>query len=333
MAWTRRRTIWTVVSAVTVVAVGAIGSLVFVTASSAACATGHEYQPKSVWVELGTQSGPIPTPARSEPAHLLEWHDQTILVDAGDGVSRQLSRAHVQLGAITTVFLSHLHFDHTGGLFALIGMRFQGSGPVCGVMTIYGPPGTRRMVDGLLAAIQPGSALMPLDPPKVNVVELRDGSKVTIGDVQVTAASNSHYAIWKSDGPKPVALSFRFDVPDRSIVYTGDTGVSGSVERLARGADLLVSEIMDADTALNTIKKSYPLAPDFLFSFVREHFTKEHLSADDIGLLASRARVRSLVLTHFGGATGDKAQIDRLTRAIASHYRGPIHFANDMERF
>ncbi|HWB53293.1 MAG TPA: hypothetical protein VG722_03845 [Tepidisphaeraceae bacterium] len=54
---------------------------------------------------------------------------------------------------------------------------------------------------------------------------------------------------------------------------------------------------------------------------------------DQVGLLAVHAGVHRLVLTHFGGATGSEDQIARLTKIIASHYKGPIHFANDLERF
>ena len=41
------------------------------------------------------------------------------------------------------------------------------------------------------------------------------------------------------------SLSFRFDLPGRSIVYTGDTGPSAAVETLAKGADLLVSNFVE----------------------------------------------------------------------------------------
>ena len=56
----------------------------------------------------------------------------------------------------------------------------------------------------------------------------------------MTAASNSHYTFspGSAEVAKFVSLSFRFDAPDRSIVYTGDTGPSENVERLARNADL-----------------------------------------------------------------------------------------------
>jgi len=303
-----------------------------VATSNAAVAKAAAAQP-ATWVELGTQSGPIPSGVRSEPAHLLLSGGQAILIDCGDGASGQLAKAHVGLDGVSTILISHLHFDHTGGLFAFLGMRYQAGGNFVGPVTIYGPPGTKQMVDALRQAMLQAGALAPQAPPQITVVELNDGSKITLGNVAVTAAANSHYALWKGKGAAPVSLAYRFDAPGRSIVYTGDTGPSDKVQALAKGADLLVSEIMDADTAIATIRREHPKIPGFLFGFVKDHFTKEHLLADQVGLLASRAGVKALVLTHFGGATGDPGQIARLTHAIGQTYKGPVTFANDLDRF
>ncbi|MGA0603786.1 MBL fold metallo-hydrolase [Caulobacter sp. KR2-114] len=288
----------------------------------------------TTWIELGTQSGPIPSGVRSEPAHLLLSDGQAILIDCGDGTSEQLAKAHVKLDDVHTILISHLHFDHTGGLFAFLGMRYQGGGNFAGPVTIYGPPGTRQMVDTLRQAMLPAAALAPQPPPAYQVIEVNDGSRIALGKVTVTAASNSHYALWQDKGAKPVSLAYRFDTPGRAIVYTGDTGPSDKVKALAKGADLLVSEIMDADTALATIKRAHPQIPGVLFGFVKDHFTKEHLLADQVGQLAAGAGVKALVLTHFGGAVaGDTAQIARLTHTIGQTYKGPVTFANDLDRF
>lgn len=40
------------------------------------------------------------------------------------------------------------------------------------------------------------------------------------------------------------SLSYRFDLGHRSITYTGDTGPSDAVTRLAQGSDMLVSEVI-----------------------------------------------------------------------------------------
>ena len=62
-------------------------------------------------------------------------------------------------------------------------------------------------------------------------------------NIKVTAVENSHFAF--HEGPaagKHKSYSYRFETPDRVIVFTGDTGPSDAVTELARGADLLVTE-------------------------------------------------------------------------------------------
>jgi len=178
----------------------------------------------------------------------------------GDGAAGQLARAGVNLGQVRTIFISHLHFDHTGGLFAFLGERYQARHG--GDLSIYGP----------LAAIR-GPA-PPSEGKDIKVVEIGAGAKVAMGSLTVTAAANSHYSTLPPPPPgsaPPLSLSFRFDAPGRSILYTGDTGPSDNVERLCRGAELLVSEIMDPVAALAAIKASRPDVPDFALKMVEAH--------------------------------------------------------------
>ena len=97
--------------------------------------------PAMRWTTLGTAGGPIPTPERAEPSNLLLAGDQQILVDTGDGTVNQLAKAGLNLAQVHTVFISHHHMDHTGGLAAVIGLRWMNNMP--GKLTVYGPPGTR----------------------------------------------------------------------------------------------------------------------------------------------------------------------------------------------
>ena len=89
----------------------------------------------------------------------------------------------------------------------------------------------------------------------VEVTEIRDGARLSLDGFTVTAAENTHYSFPPgSDMDKRFdSLSFRFDLPDRSIVYTGDTGPSDAVTALARGADVLVSELIDATVASSMV--------------------------------------------------------------------------------
>ncbi|MGV8998238.1 MAG: MBL fold metallo-hydrolase [Parvibaculaceae bacterium] len=289
------------------------------------------------WVTLGTNSGPIPNPRRSEPANLLQASGKNILVDVGEGAPWQLAKAGVDIGDVDTIIISHLHFDHTSGLFAFLSLRYQGYHT--SAVTIYGPPGTKRMVDALNAAMAPMNempggmwAWIGTTPEKiVKVIELKDGSVFTVGDVRVSTVVNSHYTFepGSKDAAKFLSFSYRFDTPLRSIVYTGDTGPSVAVEKLAQNADLLVSEIMDPDIALARIKEKR-FVPFFVAGPIKEHFHKEHLSPTEVGLLASRANVKALVLTH--DALPDEA-IPNAGKQIAENYKGSVTFANDLDKF
>jgi ribonuclease BN (tRNA processing enzyme) len=294
--------------------------------------------PRSTFVTLGTVGGPIPNARRSEPANLLIVGDQYLLIDAGDGAAEQLARAGVSLEQIHSVFLSHLHFDHTGGLFAILGLRYQTLGS--GVLTVYGPPGTRALVVGLIAAMQPAAAAgvgfpgqAPRPPaPGIQVNEITDGSQLILGQVRVTAAVNTHYSFAKGSAEAAAfqSLSLRFDVPDRSIVYTGDTGPSDNVVQLAHHVDLLVSEVVDAEDAMATLQRINPRIPPAVLAVVRRHMLEQHLTPEAAGALAAAAGVGRLVLTHNGlGDSGDA----RALAAVSGKFKGPIVLANDLDRF
>ncbi len=288
---------------------------------------------RAMWIELGTRSGPVPSADRSQPAHLLKWGDQTILVDVGDGAAEQLAKVGVMPADIDAIVISHLHFDHIGGLFGLLGMRYQASLTGAAPLIIYGPPGTQAIVDNLLAAFTPATALTRMPAATYEVRELQDGARVNIGGIAVTVAGNSHYDLWPDAAARPVSLSYRFDAPGRSIVYTGDTGPSRAVETLAAGADLLVSEIMDVESALAPVRSGGARLSADEEAFIRDHFTKQHLVPDEVGKLAAAAGVKALVVTHFGGASSDPEQIPRLTGQIRAHYSGPVTFARDLDKF
>jgi ribonuclease BN (tRNA processing enzyme) len=293
----------------------------------------------SKFITLGTVGGPIPNPDRSQPANILLWQDHGILIDAGDGAPEQLAKANIALGQVQTVFISHLHFDHTGGLFALFGMRYQVRTP--GVLTIYGPPGTKRMVDSLVAAMRPMSefgagnpGVTPPPPePSFRVVEIVDGDKIVIDDVTVTVASNSHYS-YPSGSPEALkfqSLSFRFDMPDRSIVYTGDTGPSKNVEQLAKGADLLVSEVIDVNAVLGDLRINRPDLKETVFEGFASHFVEHHLTAAEAAKLAQNAGVKKLVLTHL--AIGSSSSIKDIENAVTSAFDGSISIASDLDEY
>jgi ribonuclease BN (tRNA processing enzyme) len=297
--------------------------------------------PPSQWITLGTQGGPIPLAARSQPANVLLTADGAYVIDAGDGVSEQLAKANISLRRVKAVVLSHLHFDHTAGLFGILALRWQTS--IVSPLTIYGPPGTRQLVDGILASMgpaveagyaYPGEAKGPFEPG-ITVVEIRDGATFDLGATHVTAVKNTHYTFTpgSAEDRKFESLSLRFDTPGRSIVYTGDTGASPAVGKLARGADLLVSEMIDFEGTVAEIRRTAPGMPPAAFSGIEKHLRDHHLTPKQVGELARAAEVRAVVVNHLSAPDPDGTHTVDYLRQIARSYTGPVVIARDLDEF
>lgn len=242
---------------------------------------------------LGTAGGPGGHRHRSGIASLVDVADRRYLVDAGAGVARQLAHVGLAVGDIDVVFLTHLHDDHTAGLPALMTFRHtMRRGP----LTLIGPPGTVALRDGVLAYMRTNTAIRGQEGRMVDPATLFEAHDVEPGvvyegpDLSVSAVENSHYALTEFDSPQR-SYSLRFDAPDRSIVFTGDTGESAAVENLARDADILVSEMVtDGDIA--------HVPPP-----VQAHMRAEHLSPSQVGRLAASAGVGMVVLSHYTDAS------------------------------
>lgn len=294
---------------------------------------------------LGTGGGPIIRVGRSQPANLLIVGGRPYLIDAGSGTVLRLKQAGFDIGQVSDLFLTHLHFDHTGDLPSLLLLNWLSGGQH--VINIWGPHGTRDMLSSAVDYLKTNenlyAAILPLQPPMAQVTTAHDVSadarRVLIFQddlVRVYAVENSHYSAIpeaKRHGGAWKSYSYRFETPDKIIVFTGDTGPSHAVAELAKGADILVSEVVNVEAMTRYLKRANPALSEKQLEPLLEHTLKQHLSPVAVGRLAEEAGVKRVVLSHvspgFDGETDPSAYID----GVKAHYSGPVALGTDLDEF
>lgn len=265
---------------------------------------------------MGTAGGPTPKQTRSGPAQIIVIGDRGYVVDCGDGVARQLMAAGV-FRTLRHVFLTHHHSDHNAdyGTLLLLAWGDALKTPV----DTWGPPPLKRMTKLFLEMSRPDLDVREKDegrPPLAPLVrphEIGRGGFVMKDDrVTVTCAVVEHPLV-------PLALAYRFDCPDRSIVFSGDTAPSESLVALARGADVLVHEVLYV-----------PGAPGTPGSALRKHIMDSHTSVEDAGRIAARAGVKTLVLSHFVPAENPPVTDEQWLAGARATFDGKIVVGRDL---
>jgi ribonuclease BN (tRNA processing enzyme) len=286
--------------------------------STVAAAHQQPPAPTSRLILLGTAGGPTPKATRSAPAQAIVIGDRTYVVDCGNGVARQLVLAKVPLTSIRHVFLTHLHSDHAADYGTLLLLAW-GDALTTAVET-WGPPPLQRVTRSFFEMSEPDLAVRERDegrphlPSLVHPHEVRDAGLVMRDDrVTVTAAVVDHPLM-------PIAFAYRFDCPDRSIVFSGDTRPSAALVALAKGADVLVHEVLLPDR----LPPSMPPA-------VRAHVLASHTSAVDVGRVAADAGVHLLVLSHFVPSGGPPIPDEAWIAPARKHFAGRIVAGRDLQ--
>ncbi|WP_046657820.1 MBL fold metallo-hydrolase [Lysobacter capsici] len=277
---------------------------------------------RSRLILLGTAGGPTPKALRAAPANAVVVGDAVYVVDCGNGVARQMALAGLSLGAIGDVFITHHHSDHNADYGNLLWLAWAAD--LRRPVDAWGPPPLKRMTRRFLQLNDTDIRARIADegrPPLAPLIrphELRRGGVVMRDDrVKVTAALVEH-------PPMTPAFAYRFDCPDRSIVFSGDTRPSAALVELARGADVLVHEVMYLP-ALERL-----IASEAQAARLRQHLLDSHTTTEQVGRLATQAGVKTLVLTHFVPG-GDATLTDEVWReAVAPYFKGELVIGRDL---
>jgi ribonuclease Z len=273
----------------------------------------------------GTQSGPPLFNGQSGAGTLIRYGDDSnncsdrrLQFDTGRGTILRLSQVGVLPGQLDAVFFTHMHSDHTEGFAEIMQLRwnFNSKGPkldvVCSVDAVS-PIGHTLSCSKLAAHI--GDALIQSGEIAQRISEDRErlpGGPAELTRVSTFEPKNEPQLVWSSGDVKVSAIrsthipghaSYRVDTPAGSVVIGGDAGndvaapprvssTSEQVERLAKGADVIVHSTMHP--AMGPDKDSGMPPPVYY----------RQSTAGDLGAMAQRVGARHLVLTHLAPSIG-----------------------------
>ncbi|MBM3608423.1 MAG: MBL fold metallo-hydrolase [Alphaproteobacteria bacterium] len=284
-------------------------------------------------VLLGTKGGPNLRPNSPLPtSYALVWNNKLHVIDAGYGVSLRLVQAGLPVQALDTVFVTHHHSDHSLELGVLLQNAW-----LCGLKTpvqVYGPRTTKHLIAHTQEAFRFDIEIRMVDEGRPDIRKMvhveefgLEGDRFVILDtaeMKVSALRNLHPPVTDS-------FAFRFDLRGaggaKSIVLSGDTAYFPPLAEFAKGADLLVHEVMYGP-GVDALVQRNPNA-----ARIRDHLFASHTLAEDVGRIATQAGVRKLALNHFVPAD-DPALTPQLWReAAAKNFAGEIIPGVDLMEF
>lgn len=294
-------------------------SLLLLATALAASAQTDSAVTKLVMLGTGT---PNADPDRFGPSLAIVVNDVPYLVDCGPGVVRRAAAARkngvdgLAAPLLRTLFITHLHSDHTIGLadFLLTPAVLERKGN----SRVYGPAGIKNMTSHILAAYKEDidtriSGLEKGDPKayEVDVREVRSGIVYSDSNVTVTAFRVEHGS-WKD------AYGYKFETPDKTIVVSGDCTFSEELIKNAMGCDILVHEVYSEEGFAKRTPKW------------QAYHSKFHTSTSQLAEIAKRVKPKLLVLTHQLIWTSTE---EKLLEEITSRYNGKVVSAHDLDVF
>lgn len=179
--------------------------------------------------------------SRLQTSFCVRSSGSTFLIDCGATALIGMRRLGISPNDIDTVFVTHLHGDHFGGLpWLLLDAKYVSnrSQP----LLVAGPKGIEGRFEALAEALYPNSTRAERGFELI-FVEYEGQVPLEVSGVTVTPFEVHHPC-----GAPPYAL--RFNVDGKVLSFTGDTGWVDVLCDVARGADLFISECFQYDVTL-----------------------------------------------------------------------------------
>lgn len=275
---------------------------------------------------LGT-AGSAPTKTRHMPSIAIIYEGDVLLFDCGEGTQFRMLEHEISPVRVRAIFISHAHGDHTIGIAGLV--RTMGMNNRKEPLYIFVPAGDEKVIQSLITFDR---ALINY---KIIIRGVRAGMVYSGRDYEVSAFRLAHTiptygyvfkekeklkfkkelakklgirgemfskleksGAVKLDGRRITLKQVSWKQEGKKIVYATDTRPTKSTLLAAKNADLLIHE------------SSYNAAEIKLAKM------RKHSSAGEVALLAKRAQVKRLVLTHISARHKTDTEMLRDARKV-----------------
>jgi len=283
-------------------------------------------------VFLGT-AGSIPTEDRNLSAIALKRKREVFLFDAGEDVQRRFIKAKLGLNRPLRIFITHMHSDHINGLHGLLS-RFAMEDRSEKV-EIYGPPGIQKYLTCILNVedisensytleiyeFEKEQCLVETDEYSIFAIKVNHNIPYAFGYIFLEKPLPGKFHPEKAEelgipkGPlwKKLQTGETIEIngkiirptdvmdpprPGVKIVISGDTTYSENLITHAKNADFLIHEAM------------------YTHDLEYEAILRGHSTAKQAALIAKRANVKMLILTHISARYKDPSKLEEEAKAI-----------------
>lgn len=250
---------------------------------------------------------PRPHVNKYGPSILVKTNEYNLIFDVGRATLIRLKQVGLNVSDIDKIFISHMHFDHIVGLpdVWLTAKLWQKES-----LNVYGPKGLKKFCSDMIELYKidaryrnKGNLSLKCNEDLHNV-ELKE-------DLIVKRFSVNH-------GHVRNAYGYEIIHKGKKIVYSGDTTISDNLIERAKGADVLIHEIIYAPD--DFIKKNKRFQKVY----------KSHTNVEQIIKILNITKPKLAVITH------DLIFFEspkNILKMIKDKYNGEIIFAEDLTSF
>jgi ribonuclease BN (tRNA processing enzyme) len=172
-----------------------------------------------------------PNPGGAQSGYLLEG-PQRLLLDCGPGVLARLRNGPRENGwpKVDAIAITHFHLDHWGDLVPWVWGTMWGLGREYDRTELWLPPGGREE----LAAFGTRFGTPDMFNRTFELREYVEGEPFEAAGFELTAVRLPHYTVQ--------TFGFRVTNSERTLAYSGDSGPSERLSKLAGNVDLFLCE-------------------------------------------------------------------------------------------